>query len=232
LLLTLFTLSETNAQSISEGSRSEALMNVQNYFQNTIGEDAHIFTGREYLGYAAFIKGHPFFLTDQMQQCEIFYDGTLYENIPLLFDIVSQKIVINRYNQNDTISLLNAKIKYFVLQGHRFENLSFSEGNEEIIRQGIYDILLAGKVNLLVKRIKNIRDGLKATDPVSFVEEDEFFVKRGKDLIQVYSKNSVLEALNDKSNLVKIFARKNHFRFKKNIEKELLQTVAYYFKLN
>jgi hypothetical protein len=232
LLLTLFPLNETNAQSISEGSRSEALMNVQNYFQNTIGEDAHIFTGREYLGYAAFIKGHPFFLTDQMQQCEIFYDGTLYEDIPLLFDIVSQKIVMNRYNQNDTISLLNAKIKYFVLQGHRFENLTFSEGNEEIIRQGIYDILLAGKVNLLVKRIKNIKDGLKATDPVSFVEEDEFFVQKGKELIQVYSKNSVLEALNDKSNLVKIFTRKNHFRFKKNIEKELLQTVAYYFKLN
>jgi hypothetical protein len=232
LLLTLFTFNKTNAQSIPEGIHSDALKNVQNYFQNTIGEDAHIFTGKEYVGYASYIKGHPFFLTDQMLQSEIFYDGTLYEDIPLLFDIVSQKIVINRYNQNDTISLLNAKIKYFVLQGHRFENLSLSEGNEENIRQGIYDIILAGKVNVLVKRIKNIKNGLKATDPVSFVEEDEFFVQKGKELIQVYSKNSILEALNDKSNLVKIFARKNHFRFKKNIEKELLQTVAYYFKLN
>src|SRR5450631_4456178 len=100
LLLTLFPLNETNAQSLSEGTHSDALKNAQNYFQYTIGEDAHIFAGKEYLGYATYIKGHPFFLTDQMQQCEIFYDGTLYENIPLLFDIVSQKIVMNRYNQN------------------------------------------------------------------------------------------------------------------------------------
>ena len=75
------------------------------------------------------------------------------------------------------------------------------------------------------------RNEVKAEDPPSFVEEDAFFVRNAGTLHLVDSKRSLLQALNDKNELVKIYIRKNKFRFKKNMEKELVKTAAYYSAL-
>lgn len=233
LLLTIvFPFSNTTAQTSTTFNQSDSFINVKVYFQDETREDAHLYTGKEYIKYAASIKGHPFFDTDQMQKGEIFYNGTLYENVPLLFDIVSQEIVIKRYNQDERMKLLNEKVKYFILNGHRFENIFLAEGKDENISNTIYDIAFDGKASVLIKRVKHIKNGLKAEDPTSFVEEDEFYIRNGKSLYAVANKSSVMQAFNDKKESIKTFIRKNKFRFKKNIEKELIMTATYYSILN
>ena len=46
------------------------------------------------------------------------------------------------------------------------------------------------------------------------------------------AKTRSLQAFSDKKDFVKAFIRKNKFRFKKNIEKELIMTAEYYSTLN
>ena len=231
MFISVFAFNKTNGQT-SSPDQSASLKNTIAYFQNEIGEDAHLYTGKEYTPYQKGIKGHPFFVPAQMQNSDIFYDGTLYTNIPLLFDIVRQEIVINRYNQNVRIKLLNEKVKYFTLGGHRFENIALTEGKDEYISNGIYDIVFDGKASVLVKRFKRIKYPLKAEDPPGFVEEDAFYIRNGNSFYAVDDRSSLLQALNDKRELIKTYIRKNKFRFKKNIEKELIMTAAYYSTLN
>jgi len=230
--ISLFAFYKTNGQTSSSSDRSASFRNSLSYFQNEIGADSHLYTGKEYTPYEKGIKGHSFFMSDQMQNSDLFYDGTLYTNIPLLFDIVRQEIVINRYHQNVRMKLLSEKVKYFILAGHRFENITLAEGKEEYLSNGIYDIIFDGKASVLVKRLKRIRYPLKAEDPPGFVEEDLFYIRNGNSLYAVDSRSSLLQALDDKGELIKAYVRKSKFRFKKNIEKELMMAAAYYSTLN
>ncbi len=230
LLISLFAFNKTNGQTSADQSLS--FKNAKTYFQNETGEDAHLYTGEQYTDYEKNIKGYPFFVSPLMQNSDIFYNGSLYHNVPLLFDIVRQEIVINRYNQNFRIKLLNEKVKYFTLAGHRFENITITEGKDENIANGIYDIVFDGKVSVLVKRIKLIKYPFKAEDPPGFVEEDVCYIRNGNTMYAVDNRGSLLQALNDKRELIKTYIRKNKLKFKRNIEKELIMTAVYYSTLN
>ena len=230
VLLFIFPFNILKGQS-SITSADSSLLSAKAFFQKEIKEDAHLYTGKEYYKYEPGIKGFPFLETDQMQPGDIFYDGNLYKNVPMLYDIVRQAVVINQYQQDVRIQLLTEKIKYFIFNGHRFEIVSQAEeaGN---ISKGLYDIAFAGKASVLVKRVKSIKKGLHAEDPYSFKEEDEYYLKKGKTLYNVSDKKSVLEVFDDKKDLVKTFTRKNNLKFKKDIEKDLITTAAYYSTLN
>ena len=227
-----FNLPFTTKAQTSFADSSSAAFNIQAYFQNEIKEDAHLYTGKEYRNYEPGIKGFPFFMNDEMLKGNIFYDGNLYKEVPMLFDIVRQQVVINNYNQDNRIQLLIEKIKYFTLNDHRFETISQAVGKEENISKGLYDVMYAGKASVLVKRIKNIKKGLRPEDPYSFIEEDELYIKNRKSLYSISGKNAVMNALDDKKDLVKTFIRKNRLRFKKNIEKDVIMTATYYSTLN
>jgi hypothetical protein len=231
MFISLLAVNKTSGQS-STSDQSVSFRNSLAYFQNEIGEDAHLFTGKEYTPYDKIIKGHPFFISPLMESNTLFYDGILYTNIPLLFDIVRQQIVINRYNKNIRITLLSEKVKYFTVAGHRFENIALIEGKDGYTGEGIYDIVFDGKASVLVKRIKRIKYPLKAEDPPGFVEEDEFYIRNGSNLYPVDNKGSLLQALHDKKELIKTYIRKSRFKFRKNLEKELMITTAYYSTLN
>ena len=208
-----------------------SFLSAKAYYINEIKESTHLYTGKEYYKYESGIRGFPFFVSEVMQTGDIFYDGFLYKNIPLLYDIVRQVVVINQYQQEARIQLLTEKIKYFTLNEHRFETIP-AEGEDDNISKGLYDVAFAGKANVLIKRIKGIRKGLRAEDPYSFREEDEFYIKKGKTVFNVTNKKAAIEAFGDKKDLVKAFIRKNKLRFKKNIEKDLITTAAYYSTLN
>ena len=226
----IFLCNTTEAQS-NVSIDSSAFNAAKEYFQNEVREDSHLYTGEEYVRYAANIQGHAFFNNDQMQNGDIFYDGTLYKNIPLLYDIVRQEVVINNFDKSTQIKLLNQKIKYFKLQGHTFRNFSLVEGSDENVTSTIYDEVFEGKASVLARRIKHIKNGLKAEDPTSFVEEDEYYIRNEKNLYAISGKSSVLEAFRNKKESIKIFIHKNKFRFKKNLETELVNTAAYYSTL-
>lgn len=231
--LILLVFSKINGQpSTFDSTQSAALNYAKEYFRDKVAEDAHLYIGKDYTHYKkSSLTGHPFFVSGQMQNSEVYYDGALYDNVPLLFDIVNQEILINRYNQNVSMKLLNEKIKYFILNNHRFEKVSQTdkEGN---VTTGIYDVVFNGKASVLVKRAKRIHATSNLNEPSAFVEIDEFFIRKGNSFYNIDKKSSIMHTLSDKKELMKAFIRKNKFRFKKNIEEEMIATAAYYETLN
>lgn len=217
------TIGQINAPS----NQSVSFLNAKEYYQNTIGAYSHLYTGEAYYAYNSNIKGTPFFISESMQPHDIFYDGTFYKNVPLLFDIVKQKVVITRFESNERIQLVNAKIKYFTYDGHEFENF-LQQTSDENISANIYDVMFNGKASVLIKRLKKIKESIRAEGPTSFIEQDEIFLRKNNNLFEIKNKKTVLDAFADKEKLVKSYIRKRKFRFKKNIEKELIATAAYY----
>ena len=230
-LLFIFHFDKAKAQN-ETGISSTSLQFTKIYFQNEIKGDAHLYTGEAYAKYDPGVKGDPFYLFNQMQNGDIFYDDVLYKNIPLLFDIVRQKVIINRYHDDTRIQLLNEKIKYFTLGNHRFENFAQASGKDGSISKDIFEVVFTGKASILAQRVKTIKHGLQADDPYNFAEDDVLYVRNGNNLFQINNRKAVLPAFDDKKELIKIFIRKKHLRFKKNIEKDLVMVAAYYDTLN
>ncbi len=231
ILAAVLASNRTNGQT----SSPDQLVSFKNsiaYFQDEMGADIHLYTGKEYTPYEKVIKGNPFFFSAEMENSDVFYDGTLYTNVPLLFDIVRQEIVVNRYNQNVKMTLLGEKVKYFTIAGHHFENIALSQGKGESAGNMIYDLVFDGRASVYVKRSKRIKYPVRAEEPPEFVEEDQFYLRNGSILYAVDNKSSLLQALKDKNELIKTYLRKNGFRLKRNLEKELIATVAYYSTLN
>ena len=223
----LFTFNKTIAQEASS-DQSTAYSNIKAWYEKEIGGDSHLFTGKEYAPYKSGIQGTQFFISPQMQNSTIFYDGALYEDVPLLFDQVRQVVVINRYDDNTRIKLLSEKIKYFIISGHRFENIILNQGNVEDLNSGFYDVIFNGRASALVSRIKKVEMTLNPEDPPKFTERDKIFIRNGNIFYPVDNAGSIIKALSDKKDLIRTFIRKNKFRFKKNTEEELVKTVAYY----
>jgi len=239
ILIVPFTACCLSTQAQNQMDTNSAFANTEAYYQEKIKDGSFLYTGNEYSAYEPGLKGNPFFRTDTMQNGEIFYDGNLYRNVPLLYDISRQQIVINTYDLSTQLQLLKEKIKYFVLDGHRFENFNGIINDSESIDgvNGFYEIVSTGKAAVMIKRQKILKNGEKSDNPNFrsapnfFIENDVFFMKNGNKIFLVTGKNELLNALEDKKSAIKIFIRNHHFRFKKNIEKELVTTAAYYSSL-
>lgn len=223
----LFTCNKTIAQKTSQ-QKSSAYNSVTAYYESEIADRSHIFTGKEYAKYKSGIQGTQFFLSPQMENGSLFYDGTLYDDVPLLFDLVRHEVVINRYDDNTRIKLINEKIKYFIISGHRFESLAFKERDDGEINKDFYEIAFDGRAKVLINRIKKVEMTLNPEDPPKFTERDKIFIQNGNKIYPADNASSLLKALGDKKDIVKTFIRKNKFRFKSSAEEEIVKTVAYY----
>jgi hypothetical protein len=83
------------------------------YFQS-LGEQSGVYRGTEYTGYPFQIKvGHQFFESEAISYGSVFYDGILYENVPMRFDIIKDQLVVRYVDQVSGISLHNEKIDFF-----------------------------------------------------------------------------------------------------------------------
>jgi len=202
-----------------------ALIKTITSFEKTIAAGSFLYSGKEYAGYGMNIKGNPFFFKDSLLFGNIFYDGHLFENVPLLYDLVKQAVIIQSYDDTASISLANEKIKYFTLNGHEFENMRTENGNV------FYDVMYNKKAGVWIKRVKVIRRALHAEDRDFYVETDELYIKKNNSLFLITNKSSLLQAFDDRKNELKIFIRKNKFKFKKNIENDLIKTASYYSSL-
>src|SRR5271154_5846993 len=70
-------------------------------YTQSIGSQANLYNGVEYRGYAEnrSDKGHAYFINNDWADGTIDYDGSRYENVPLMYDLVTDKVILEQpYN--------------------------------------------------------------------------------------------------------------------------------------
>src|SRR6476620_6552865 len=145
--------------------RSTTLLILLFFSIGSFAQELHIYNGSEYTAFYRGMRGHPFLISDSTENGDVFYDGALYKNLKLGYNIADNQLYFRYEKLGYNIRLLNEKISYFIIDGRRFDNLSTNVN----LNQPFYELLYSGHIKVYAVREKLIRQPLKAEDPLFFI---------------------------------------------------------------
>jgi len=218
------------AQSVDSSSGQNVSKIVDVYYQS-LGEQSPLYNGSQYIEYPFIIQdGHPFFGSNGFVNTTIYFDGLKFYDVPTLYDIVRDQVVILDYHKTYKINLPADKIERFELPGHTFIRLVQDSSNE--IKTGFYEQLYTGTIALFAKREKKILQQYSNLEINNVVYSKNFYyIRKGNVFYPVNNKKSLLNILRPKQTAVQQYLKKNKVKFKKDREKASLMAVAYYDQL-
>ena len=117
------------------------LTNALKTYHNYLTPETELYRGGQYAEYTFLIaKGHPYFDIDSMIIGTVSYNGILYENVPLKYDIVKDALLTDDPYDYYKISLISEQISRFTIGQHVFIRLTDSI-NRTAPRVGFYEQL-------------------------------------------------------------------------------------------
>lgn len=207
--------------------------NATGLYYQSLQQQSGLYNGSEYVQYINLLKeGHPYFDTSALTSGNVHYDGLAYSNVPMLYDIITDELIIRHYNKVFLVQLIRSRIDSFSMQGHHFLHLgkdSIAEG----IREGFYDRIYNGGIKLYVKRKKVIRESIPDMQVERRVfPDDSYFLYMNGVYHNVHSESSILKLMKDKRSPVKQTLRKHKVKFRKNREYAMKLMAEQYDALN
>lgn len=118
----------------------------------SFAQELHIYNGSEYTAFYRNMQGHPYLVSDSLLKSDVYFDGTLYRNIPLAYNIADNQVYIRYSEQGFNIRLPNEKVSYFIINGRKFVNGSGIENASESVKIKIPHRRTAG--NKIITAVK------------------------------------------------------------------------------
>jgi hypothetical protein len=213
-------------------SQQNALNNTLTLFYSSIGDQSPLYNGPEYYFYDPLIKGNAYFSDiNAFAPGSVFYDGLLFNGVPMLYDLYADKVVVLLYNHFSKFSLIQERVKSFDFLNHHFVNIKTDTlNNNSVIKSGFYDELYKGKLQVLVKRSKSIQTTTGgATGPLSYFDPStDYYLRKNNTYYSFGSQGSMLSILKDKKKELQQYIRANEIRFRKNPEEAMVKIASYY----
>lgn len=200
----------------------------------SLKNESGIYNGSEYVQYTHLLKeGHPFFDTTLLKQGSVFYNHLLYDNVPMLYDIIRDELIAQHFNKVFLIQLIRSKIDWFELYGHKYIHLGRDSTKKGNVKNGFYDLVYNGKLKMYVKRVKLIQESIPNMQVERRVySKNRYFIYKNDVYHEVFSQSSVLKALPGHSNELRQAVRSNKIKFRKNREAAIKLMVEKYDALN
>lgn len=228
LLLFVYTSSAQTADSFYQSS----FQNTVNRYFTSLGENSHLFTGPEYAYYGNNMDGSPFLASDSMRSGVINFDGIVYANIPLSYDVVLDQVIIRRYNDDIRIRIINEKVKYFSFSDRIFERIEKDSSSASIIGTGFYERLYNGATLVYAKRKKKV-EKILSTSRFSYklISDDSYYIQKKGVFYPIKNKAAAIAAFTEKKKEISQYLRKNKMNYKQNPEGTLIMIASYYDQL-
>lgn len=238
-----FIINKTDAQLNAKDSTSlNEIAGIVSLHNSALGENIHLYNGPENRGYNHLATGHPYFQADELQNGTVYYDDTYYENVPMLYDLLQDNVVIQQYvsNKNGASEeykkilrqdLIRNKVSWFTLPGHEFVRLA-TDSSSLGMPEGFYERMYNGKVKLFAKRTKRYIEEVKGQElDRRFEQTNNYYILQNGKYYTVRSAKSLPGILKDKKREVNTFYRTNRKKYKKNKEQLIFEAVRYYDQL-
>jgi len=173
--------------SLSSFSQTSSKEKIYSWYDQQTGiENSILFRGMEYVETDRMInEKHKFFQTQQFQNGSLIYDGQIFYEVPIQYNVYDDLILVNLKNEglNSIFQLFSSKVNQFQINDHKFR---FLKGNNNLNVKGFYEVInQEGQLKIFKKHLKNrmeIRDRSVAysefsiTDPnYIFQYKDDFF---------------------------------------------------------
>jgi hypothetical protein len=205
-----------------------AASNAVNLYYQYTDKQSRLYTGLGTYDYPAFVQGHPYFMDSAWKNGSVVYDGLSYRNVPMMYDLVKDELVILHYNNVQKLTLLSEKIKEFNLQGHHFVRIEKDTQNKESLPVGFYDRLYNDHSVVLARRTKIIEEKITTVVERFITAHDHYYVQKDGVFHEVHSYGNLIAILKDHAREIKQYLRKNRIRYGKNRENAIIKAVAYY----
>lgn len=211
----------------------QSLSNATALYNESVKNQLLIFNGPEYNEFPEPYNGFPYFKSEYWEEGSIHYDGEQYDSITMMYDIYTDELVIEHYDQKGyaaKVKLDKNKIDRFSLLGSSFVKLTKDSAERAGVRPGFYDVAYNGNVKLMAKRRKDIvKETTQNTILTEFVRKDDFYVYKDGVYYPVRRKKSILKVFGDKKKAVRQFIKKNHLSFSNETRGHAFtQIVAFY----
>lgn len=212
----------------------KAVQHALAIYETGVGVQTHLYNGTEYIDYKKpHFEGDQFFVSKAAARGNIFYDGAWHTGVPMIYDIVTDEVVVPHNSSGLLLKLITSKIDTFQLHGHTFVRLEADSANEEALQPGFYDLLHSGDNQFLIRRSRNMQD--KAT-PTGMEGEfrvgDKFYIRKDGNYYEVNSKRSVYKVFKERKKQLQQYARSKRLKFRKQREEAILALTRYYDSLS
>lgn len=209
-----------------------AVENAVAVYYSSVDHQSRLYNGIEHIGYSPRIKGHAYFQAVELRKGTIVYDGLVYTDVPMWYDMVKEQVIIQHFNKFTRIGLVSQKVTSFTLLDHQFIRLEIDSTLGLPIYTGFYDLLYKGPSTVLVRRIKTIYEVVKDEVEREFTQQNYYFIQKDSAYYSVKSFKGLLTIFKDRSKEIKQYLRKNKIRYKKDKENTIVKAAAYYDSLN
>lgn len=214
------------------GSQQSALKNAIALYNTSLGYQAPIFTGPEYYSYPPYIKGTAWFLdVNAFTPGAVYYDGTLYNHIAMLYDLNTDQIAIMLPNHVSKFTLIKERVKSFDFLNNHFINIDADTlNNNTVIKSGYYDQLYNGKLEILAKYSKSIQTSTSSISGLEnyFSLSKDYYIKKDNSYHTINSQGALLDILKDKKKELKQYIKANKIRYRDNPEEAMVKIATYY----
>jgi hypothetical protein len=213
---------------INAPADSPTIVKAGDVYNPFIYKQSRLYNGIEHLGYSIRITGHAYFLKKELQTGSIVYDELEFVNVPMLYDLLKDQVVVQHSNGFSKVGLVSEKVKEFTLLNHHFIRLEADSLAGRLIFTGFYEELYTGKLSVLAKRIKFIEETIKDELLRDFIQQNYFYIKKEGVYYAIKNYKGLMRVLKDKAPAVKQYLRKNRIKFRKGPENAIVKATAYY----
>jgi len=210
-------------------SQASASQNTWRIYHDMAGDQSGLYNGGFYYPYPAHIhNGHPYFSSSTPLTGTVWYDGSSYENIPLLYDEVRDELVTPDFKKQYLIQLVKDKVDSFMIQQHRF--IRVDKDSLQRITPGFYELLLHGKARVLKKEKKIVKEKLASqAERIRSVETStRYFVAVNNSYHEIKSSRSLMNLFGAQKNTVSDTLKRRHIRFRSARESFIVEATALY----
>lgn len=233
LLLFMFTGLPVFSQDLSDSLFvAKILQFTDTTYSSLSGTKSPIYNGRRYSPYGKFTdNGHVYFLNNKYAQGSIVYDGYTYRNVSIMYDLVRDQLILLHFDNVTGITVISQHVDSFTMNSHPFVNIRANDSRMDIagLKQGYYDLLYKGKIDLLAKRVKTVNEKVTQTMVESSVsQEDRYYLFSDSVYTEIKSKKDLLKLLRSTRGQNLQFIKANHLNFKRDKENALIELVKFH----
>jgi hypothetical protein len=233
LIVSKNSFSQTTA--VDSSAQPNALNNTLTFFYASIGKQSPLYNGTEYTFYDPTITGNAYYSdVKAFTPGSVTYNGIVFNQVPMLYDLYSDQVVVLLYNNFTKFALITEKVTSFDFLKHHFVNINADTlANNTEIKSGYYDELYNGRSQVLAKRSKNIQTTAgQASIESYFNSTKSYYLRKNNIYYSITSKGTMLDVLKDKKKQLQQYIKANQINFRKDPEDAMVKIAFYYDQLS
>lgn len=226
----LFVLLKVGVARAQMPAADSGISTATEFYKQFIGTEAEIYKGPVSGSFNyTLTKGNRFFLPIQTKQGKVLYNGLMFHNIPLLYDVLHNKLITTRPSDNQSFDILNQHVSYFELEGHRFTHLQNPPVKN--MPAGFYEIHFEGqKCSVYELHSKLLNEDLGEQFKRYLIEDNQvIYLKKDMAYFRVDKKKDLFRIFETKQAEIKSFIKTNNLKLAK-INAATMAKIAEYFE--